>query len=66
MTWEFASTKKMNDQPIKIRRNKTIQKKEMTIRPEVIWNLDVSKDKKSYQENYTLLFPRYISAIDDE
>jgi hypothetical protein len=38
----------------------------MAIRPEVIWNLDISKDRKSYQENYMLLFPRYISAIDDE
>jgi hypothetical protein len=67
MTWEFASTKKcVINQIIKIRRNKTIQKKEMTVRPEVIWDLDISKDKKSYQENYMLLFPRYISAIDDE
>lgn len=31
-----------------------------------MWNLNVSEDGKSYQENYMLLFPRYVSAIDDE
>jgi len=34
--------------------------------PEIIWNLDINKDGKSYQENYMLLFPRYVSAIDEE
>lgn len=34
--------------------------------PEIIWNLDVSEDGKSYQENYMLLFPRYMSAIYEE
>jgi hypothetical protein len=34
--------------------------------PEIIWDLDISEDGKSYQENYMLLFPRYMSAIDEE
>ena len=34
--------------------------------PEIIWDLDISEDGKSYQENYMLLFPRYMSAIDKE
>jgi hypothetical protein len=35
-------------------------------KPEIIWNIDLSEDKKSFQENYVLLFPRYVSAIDLE
>jgi len=38
----------------------------MTRTPEIIWNLDINEDGKSYQENYMLLFPWYVSAIDEE
>jgi hypothetical protein len=31
-----------------------------------LWDLDIDKDGKSYQENYMLIFPRYVSAIDEE
>lgn len=43
-----------------------IQNKVIAIVPEIVWDLNISKDGKSYQENYTLLFPRYASAIDEE
>jgi hypothetical protein len=42
------------------------QNKVVAIVPEIVWNLNISEDGKSYQENYTLLFPRYVSAIDEE
>jgi hypothetical protein len=47
-------------------RNKMIQTKVVAKEPEIVWNLNISKDGKSYEENYMLLFPRYISAIDEE
>ncbi|MHC1755493.1 MAG: hypothetical protein AB9861_08705 [Methanosarcina sp.] len=43
-----------------------IQTKVVAKEPEIVWNLNISKDGKSYEENYMLLFPRYISAIDEE
>ncbi|WP_231590403.1 hypothetical protein [Methanosarcina siciliae] len=43
-----------------------IQAKEIGRKPEVMWGLNISKDGKSYEENYMLLFPRYVSAIDEE
>ncbi|WP_440945726.1 hypothetical protein ACSAZL_16700 [Methanosarcina sp. T3] len=43
-----------------------IQAKEIAKKPEVMWDLNINKDGKSYEENYMLLFPRYVSAIDDE
>ncbi|HOW14084.1 MAG: hypothetical protein QUS12_13040 [Methanosarcina sp.] len=43
-----------------------IQNKVVPKEPEVVWNLNVSEDGKYYLENYTLLFPRYVSAIDEE
>lgn len=43
-----------------------IQVKGITKEPEIMWSVDISKDGKSYQENYMLLFPRYVSAIDEE
>ncbi|MGE5457316.1 MAG: hypothetical protein ACM3RX_03075 [Methanococcaceae archaeon] len=43
-----------------------IRAKAITKKPEIVWNLDISEDGKSYQENYMLLFPRYVSAIDEE
>ena len=43
-----------------------IQAKGITKEPEIMWNLNISKDGKSYQENFLLLFPRYVSAIDEE
>ncbi|WP_048141811.1 hypothetical protein [Methanosarcina horonobensis] len=47
-------------------RNRMINAKTIAREPEIIWNLDINKDGKSYQENYMLLFPRYVSAIDEE
>ena len=43
-----------------------IQTKKMVKEPEIVWDLDIDKDGKSYQENYMLIFPRYVSAIDEE
>ncbi len=43
-----------------------IQTKAIAREPEIVWDLNISKDGKSYQENFILLFPRYVSAIDDE
>ncbi len=43
-----------------------IQTRSITRKPEIIWSLDINEDGKSYQENYMLLFPRYVSAIDEE
>ncbi|MEL7663446.1 MAG: hypothetical protein AAGU10_04870 [Methanosarcina mazei] len=43
-----------------------IQTKAIVREPEIVWDLNISKDGKSYQENFILLFPRYVSAIDDE
>lgn len=43
-----------------------IQTKVVAKGPEIMWDLNISKDGKSYQENYILLFPRYVSAIDEE
>jgi hypothetical protein len=51
---------------IEIRRNNTIRAKSIARTPEIIWDLDINADGKSYQENYMLLFPRYVSAIDEE
>lgn len=34
--------------------------------PVVTWSLNIREDGKHYQENYMLLFPRYVSAIDNE
>lgn len=34
--------------------------------PVVTWSLNISEDGKHYRENYMLLFPRYVSAIDEE
>ncbi len=47
-------------------RKKMIQTKAIAREPEIVWDLNISKDGKSYQENFILLFPRYVSAIDDE
>lgn len=43
-----------------------VQNKVVAIAPEVVWDLNISEDGKSYRENYTLLFPRYASAIDEK
>jgi len=43
-----------------------IQAKEIANKPEIVWNLDINKDGRNYQENYMLLFPRYVSLIDEE
>lgn len=43
-----------------------IQTKVVAKVPEIVWNLNVSEDGKYYLENYMLLFPRYVSAIDEE
>ncbi|WP_410508850.1 hypothetical protein RSJ42_00790 [Methanosarcina hadiensis] len=43
-----------------------VQTKVVAIVPEIVWDLNISEDRKSYRENYTLLFPRYASAIDEE
>lgn len=58
--------KQIHQKKYEIRRNKTIQTKVKAKEPEIMWNLNVSEDGKSFQENYMLLFPRYVSAIDDE
>jgi hypothetical protein len=47
-------------------RKRMIQTKVVAKGPEIMWDLNISKDGKSYQENYILLFPRYVSAIDEE
>jgi hypothetical protein len=47
-------------------RNQSIQTKSITIKPEIIWNFNISEDGKSYQQNYAILFPKYSSAIDEE
>jgi hypothetical protein len=51
---------------IRIQRSKMIRANAMANKPEIIWKLNISEDGKSYQENYILLFPRYVSAIDEE
>jgi hypothetical protein len=51
---------------IRIQRSKMIRANAMANEPEIIWNLNISEDGKSYKENYILLFPRYVSAIDEE
>lgn len=43
-----------------------IQNKVVARVPEIVWDLNISEDGNSYQENYTLSFPRYVSAIDEE
>ncbi len=43
-----------------------IQTKVVAKEPEIVWDLNISKYGKSYQENYMLIFPRYVSAIDEE
>jgi hypothetical protein len=43
-----------------------IQNKVVAKEPEVIWDLNISRDGKAYQENFMLIFPRYVSAIDEE
>ncbi len=43
-----------------------IQAKVVAKKPEIMWDLNISKDGKSYEANYMLLFPRYVSAIDEE
>ncbi len=43
-----------------------LQAKAIGKKPEVMWDLNINKDGKSYEENYMLLFPRYVSAIDEE
>lgn len=43
-----------------------IQAKEIARKPEIVWTLDIKKDGRTYEENYMLLFPRYVSAIDEE
>jgi hypothetical protein len=47
-------------------RNKMLQAKAIGKKPEVMWDLNINKDGKSYEENFMLLFPRYVSAIDEE
>jgi hypothetical protein len=49
-----------------IQRNKMIRENEITRKPEIIWSLEINEDCKHYQENYMLLFPRYVSAIDEK
>ena len=50
----------------RIRRNKMIQAKVKINEPEVVWDLNISEDGKTYQRNFMVIFPRYSSAIDDE
>ncbi len=43
-----------------------IQAKVKINEPEVVWDLNISEDGKTYQRNFMVIFPRYSSAIDDE
>jgi hypothetical protein len=43
-----------------------IQANEIARKPEIVWTLNINEGERTYKENYLLLFPRYVSAIDDE